>query len=139
SATRSDSAATYRRRSRPKGSFCWRPPRLRDRGAMITLALDASTYRGTVAVLDDARVLVDATAAMRGKDAELLMPALDRAVRDAGQSLHSVERVVCGAGPGSFTSLRIAASIAKGIAIGRAIPLYAVSSLALIVAANVTG
>ena len=105
---------------------------------MITLALDASTYRGTVAVLDDARVLVDATAAMRGKDAELLMPALDRAVRDAGQSLHSVERVVCGAGPGSFTSLRIAASIAKGIAIGRAIPLYAVSSLALLVAANVT-
>jgi tRNA threonylcarbamoyladenosine biosynthesis protein TsaB len=42
--------------------------------------------------------------------------------------------VVCGAGPGSFTSLRIAASIAKGIADACGVPLYAVSSLLLIVA-----
>lgn len=104
---------------------------------MITLALDASTYRGTVAVLEEERVLVQGTAAMRGRDAELLMPALDRALREAGVGLRNVERLVCGAGPGSFTSLRIAASLAKGIAVGRAIPLYAISSLALIVAGNV--
>ena len=48
------------------------------------------------------------------------------------------DRIVCGAGPGSFTSLRIAASIAKGIAVGRSIPLFAVSSLALMVAGNVS-
>ena len=105
---------------------------------MITLALDASTYRGTVAVLDDARVLVTQGAAMRGRDAEQLMPAVDLALREAGQSIETVERVMCGAGPGSFTSLRIAASIAKGIAVGRSVPLYAVSSLALIVGGNVT-
>lgn len=105
---------------------------------MITLALDASTYRGTVAVLDDARVLVTQSAAMRGRDAEQLMPAVGAALREAGQSVASLGRVICGAGPGSFTSLRIAASIAKGIAVGRAIPLYAVSSLALIVAGNVS-
>jgi tRNA threonylcarbamoyladenosine biosynthesis protein TsaB len=105
---------------------------------MITLALDASTYRGTVAVLDDTRVLVEASAAMRGRENELLMPAVQNALADAGRSIADVRRVVCGAGPGSFTSLRIAASIAKGIAVGRAVPLYAVSSLALIVAGNVT-
>ena len=105
---------------------------------MITLSLDASTYRGTVAVLDDARVVVQSTATMRARDAELLMPAVNLALRDAGRAIRDVERVVCGAGPGSFTSLRIAASIAKGIAVGRAIPLYAVSSLALIVAGNVS-
>jgi tRNA threonylcarbamoyladenosine biosynthesis protein TsaB len=47
--------------------------------------------------------------------------------------------VICGAGPGSFTSLRIAGAIAKGIVMGngkRAEGLYAVSSLALIVAAR---
>ena len=104
---------------------------------MITLALDASTYRGTVAVLDDARVLVTQSAAMRGRDAEQLMPAVDSALREAGQSIATIGRVICGAGPGSFTSLRIAASIAKGIAVGRDVPLYAVSSLALIVAGNV--
>jgi tRNA threonylcarbamoyladenosine biosynthesis protein TsaB len=105
---------------------------------MITLALDASTYRGTVAVFDDERLLVERAAAMRGRDSELLMPAVDQALRDVGAKLSAVQRVVCGAGPGSFTSLRIAASIAKGIAVGRGLSLYAVSSLALIVAGNVT-
>ena len=105
---------------------------------MITLALDASTYRGTVAVLDGSRILVESSAPMRGKDAELLMPAVQQALHDAGHEVRSVGRVICGAGPGSFTSLRIAASIAKGIAVGRAIPLYAVSSLALVVAGNVS-
>lgn len=105
---------------------------------MITLALDASTYRGSVAVLDGSRILVQASAPMRGKEAELLMPEVLRALQDAGQALATIQRVVCGAGPGSFTSLRIAASIAKGIAVGRSVPLYAVSSLALIVAGNVS-
>jgi tRNA threonylcarbamoyladenosine biosynthesis protein TsaB len=104
---------------------------------MITLALDASTYRSSVAVLDDARVLIQSTAAMKGQDREKLMPAVAEALRSVGASLQTVGRVVCGAGPGSFTSLRIAASIAKGIAVGRSIPLYAISSLALIVAGNV--
>lgn len=105
---------------------------------MITLALDASTYRGNVAVLDDTRVLIQSTAAMRGQDREKLMPAVVDALQSVGASFRTVHRVVCGAGPGSFTSLRIAASIAKGIAVGRSIPLFAVSSLALIVAGNVT-
>jgi tRNA threonylcarbamoyladenosine biosynthesis protein TsaB len=105
---------------------------------VITLVLDASTYRGTVAVLDETRVLVEASAPMRGRDAELLMPAVHDALRDAGRTIADVRHVVCGAGPGSFTSLRIAASIAKGIAVGRTVPLYGVSSLALIVAGNVT-
>lgn len=105
---------------------------------MITLALDASTHRGTVAVLDDNRLLVEASAAMRGRDAELLMPAVHAALENAGAGIPGVHRIICGAGPGSFTSLRIAASIAKGIAVGRGVPIFAVSSLALIVAGNVT-
>lgn len=105
---------------------------------MITLALDASTYRGTIALLEESRLLVESSAPMRGKDAELFMPAVVQAVANAGIGMTDVGRVICGAGPGSFTSLRIAASIGKGIAVGREIPLYAVSSLALIVAGNVT-
>lgn len=106
---------------------------------MITLALDACTYRGTVAVFEGNRLLSDGSVAMRGREAERLMPAVDAALVAAGVTVADVGRIVCGAGPGSFTSLRIAASIAKGIAVGRGIPLYAVSSLALIVAANVRG
>lgn len=100
---------------------------------MITLALDASTYVGTVAVLDGGRTLAEGEAAMRGRDAERLFPLVLDTLRQAGLELANVDELLCGAGPGSFTSLRIAASIAKGIAVGRGVGIRPVSSLALIV------
>lgn len=103
----------------------------------LTLAIDASTYAGSVCVLRGDRVLSESTTAMRGIDEERLLPAIDETLRSAGVTVTEVQRVVCGAGPGSFTSLRISASIAKGVAQGRSVPLFAVSSLALIVAGSV--
>lgn len=100
----------------------------------LTLALDASTYVGTVAVLSDGVVVAAREALMRGEHEERLMPAVLAALADARAVPRDVARVVCGAGPGSFTSLRIAAGIAKGVAHGADVPLYAVSSLALVVA-----
>lgn len=100
---------------------------------MITLALDASTYTGTVAVDRDGRLLAHGRVPMRGEHEERLMPAVADALAGAGVERGGVARIVCGGGPGSFTSLRIAASIAKGLATAWACPLYAVPSLALIV------
>jgi len=97
----------------------------------ITLALDASTYAGTVAVARDGRCVSERSVAMRGKDEERLMPAVAAALVDAVAMPADVRRIVCGGGPGSFTSLRIAASIAKGMATGLDVPLLSVSSLAL--------
>jgi tRNA threonylcarbamoyladenosine biosynthesis protein TsaB len=53
-------------------------------------------------------------------------------VQNAGEE---IARIVCGAGPGSFTSLRVAGSVAKGLAAGYGVELYAIASLAL----SVTG
>ncbi|HUF25726.1 MAG TPA: tRNA (adenosine(37)-N6)-threonylcarbamoyltransferase complex dimerization subunit type 1 TsaB [Gemmatimonadaceae bacterium] len=103
---------------------------------MPTLALDAATYAGTVAVLDGPSLLAERTTAMRGAHEERLMPAVADALAAAGIAAGDIDRIVCGSGPGSFTSLRIAASIAKGLATGLGCPLHAVSSLALIVAAE---
>ena len=100
----------------------------------VTLALDAATYEGSVAVIRGGRVVTERTVAMRGETEERLMPAVLAALAEAGCTVRDVERVVCGEGPGSFTSLRIAGAIAKGIAFGNVIPLFAVSSLALVVA-----
>jgi tRNA threonylcarbamoyladenosine biosynthesis protein TsaB len=101
-----------------------------------TLVIDASTYRGTVAIFRDRTLASRGDAVMRGADREALMPAVIEALGSAGMGVGDLSRVVCGEGPGSFTSLRIAASIAKGIALGRGIPLFAVSSLALAAAAS---
>jgi tRNA threonylcarbamoyladenosine biosynthesis protein TsaB len=101
---------------------------------VITLALDAATYSGTVALLEAGGVVGSSAVPMRRSDRETLMPA----VADLLMSVHieatSIGRIVCGAGPGSFTSLRIAAAIAKGLAVGLRRPLFAVSSLALVAA-----
>ena len=79
---------------------------------MITLALDASTYAGDVAVLIESTVLAEAATAMKGATEERLMPAVADTLARAGVSVRDIDRVVCGAGPGSFTSLRIAGAIA---------------------------
>src|SRR5205807_10257107 len=57
------------------------------------------------------------------------------ALVSAGVAVRDLARVVCGSGPGSFTSLRIAASIAKGIALAAARPLVAVPSQLLMLGA----
>lgn len=103
---------------------------------MITLVIDASTYVGTVAVIRDGDVLAAGEAAMRGREAEALMPAVAATLSRAGLGVREMDRIVCGAGPGSFTSLRIAASIAKGLALGIGRPLFALSSLALLLGAG---
>ena len=104
---------------------------------MVLLALDGALSIGTVAVIDGARVLAESTVAMKGAHEERLLPAVHDTLARAGIAPGAIEAVVCGAGPGSFTSLRIAASIAKGYAMGAGVPLHAVSSLLLVVAGAV--
>ena len=100
----------------------------------LTLAIDASTYRGTVAVLAGQNVIATSEVAMRGEREERLMPAIATALGTAGVVVSELTKVVVGAGPGSFTSLRIGAALAKGIAVARGIPIAAMPSLALLVA-----
>ncbi len=103
---------------------------------MITLVLEASTYEGSVALLRDGDLLGERTVAMRGREHEALMPAVAALLAACGLQVGNVERVACGAGPGAFTSLRIAGAIAKGIALAVGADLVSVSSLALLVASR---
>ena len=68
-----------------------------------------------------------------------LFPAVQALLAEAGATAQQLTGVVCGAGPGSFTSLRIAASLAKGLANGTSVPLFAVSSLLLAAADAIDG
>lgn len=101
---------------------------------MLMLALEAATSLGSVAILRDGELLASREVQMRSGAEEHLLPAIDESLREAGATTRDLASVVCGAGPGSFTSLRVCASLAKGIAFARDIPLRAVPSLALIAA-----
>ena len=105
-----------------------------------TLAIEGSTYGGSVALLQGdsvmaERTVVDSGIPSRGGREERVLPSVAECLVDARVDVGLISRVMCGAGPGSFTSLRIAASVAKGIAVGVGIPMYSVSSLLLTVAA----
>jgi tRNA threonylcarbamoyladenosine biosynthesis protein TsaB len=107
----------------------------------LTLAVDGSTYAGSAALIRDREVIVerqlnDVPKPGRAGREELFMPMVADCLRDGKVSPKDLARIVCGEGPGSFTSLRVAASIAKGIAAGAGVPLYSVSSLLLMVAGN---
>ena len=106
-----------------------------------TIALDGSTYQGSVAVLHDSQVVAERSLGGEGASGkreagrgDALMPAIAECLQEAGVKRASIARIVCGAGPGSFTSLRVGGSVAKGLAVGYGVDLYAVSSLLLTVA-----
>src|SRR5688500_19121473 len=98
-----------------------------------TLVLDASTYTASVALVEGDTLLRERAVAMRDPRHERLMPAVAELLCDRG--MRDIARIVCGAGPGSFTSLRIAASIAKRLAVASGTPWCGFSSLAISVAA----
>ena len=102
---------------------------------MLVLALDASTYAGSVALIRDDIVVGQSVVAMRGEHEERLMPAIVTVLADHSIQVAQLDAVACGAGPGSFTSLRIAASIAKGLCAAREIPLLVAPSTLLTVSA----
>jgi tRNA threonylcarbamoyl adenosine modification protein YeaZ len=94
------------------------------------LALDTSTPRGSVAIGLPGDVLARVTLERQGGHAAELIPAVARVVEASGVELQELTGIVVGAGPGSFTGVRVAASTAKGLRHALGIPLWAFSSLA---------
>jgi tRNA threonylcarbamoyladenosine biosynthesis protein TsaB len=92
---------------------------------MITLGIDTSTRIASVTIVADGRVLAET----RGERAHELLVLIDAACTAANITAHDLQAVAIGAGPGSFTGLRIGMATAKGIAFAAACPLWAVSSL----------
>ncbi|WP_411282384.1 tRNA (adenosine(37)-N6)-threonylcarbamoyltransferase complex dimerization subunit type 1 TsaB [Gemmatimonas sp.] len=97
----------------------------------LLLVLEASTSVGSVALIANGAVVAVQLVAMGAGREDQLFPAVQALLADVGATARQLTGVVCGAGPGSFTSLRIAASLAKGLAHGASVPLFAVSSLLL--------
>jgi tRNA threonylcarbamoyladenosine biosynthesis protein TsaB len=97
------------------------------------LVLEASTRTGSVAVIVDDAVAATTDVATGVSRDDGLFPAILSLLSQCGLGAADLAAVACGAGPGGFTSLRIAASLAKGIAHGAGIPLFAVPSLLLAV------
>jgi tRNA threonylcarbamoyladenosine biosynthesis protein TsaB len=108
---------------------------------VLILALDASTAVTTVALAraegEGRRVLAEISVPSvrpSGGASEALLPAVHGALGLAGEDLASVERVLCGVGPGTFTGIRIAAATARALALGSGAALAGNSTLGALAA-----
>jgi tRNA threonylcarbamoyladenosine biosynthesis protein TsaB len=102
---------------------------------VLILALDASTPLTTVALAceNGREVLAEVSVTARGAS-EALLPAIHAALALAAENLGSVERVLAGVGPGTFTGIRIAAATARALSAGTGISLSKNSTLAALAA-----
>lgn len=94
----------------------------------MRLALETATDRASVAIGDGTRVVErDLTGARR--HAAGLIPLIVEALQAAGGTLDDVRTLVLSDGPGSFTGLRVGASVAKALVQARGLPLWTAPSL----------
>jgi tRNA threonylcarbamoyladenosine biosynthesis protein TsaB len=92
------------------------------------LALETSTEYCSTALWRDGEIASrEAVAGQR--HSELLLPMVDALLTSHGLKAADLDGVAFGAGPGSFTGLRIACGVAQGIAFGAGLPVVAVSTL----------
>jgi tRNA threonylcarbamoyladenosine biosynthesis protein TsaB len=101
---------------------------------MNLLALDTSTSRAFVALCVDGVMFLEEEENLRAH-ARVLLSMVERVLLRAGVTLDKLDGLVFGEGPGSFTGLRIACSVAKGLAYAHDLPIYPVSGLRAIGAA----
>jgi tRNA threonylcarbamoyl adenosine modification protein YeaZ len=93
---------------------------------VITLALETSTPRGSVAVHDGAALLFCEGFISERGHSSLLFPLLQAALARVPR----VEQIAVGLGPGSYAGVRIAIATAMGLELSLGVPLVGVPSVA---------
>ena len=82
------------------------------------LAFDTATELLSVALLSSGGQLRAHEAAGGALASATLIPAIERLLGEAGVALADLDAIVFGRGPGAFTGLRTACSVAQGLALG---------------------
>jgi tRNA threonylcarbamoyl adenosine modification protein YeaZ len=106
---------------------------------MLILAIETSTLTGSIALVEAPvnkdgsggreKILGETTLSTPETHSARLMPTIDRLLRESSLTIHQVQGIALGLGPGSFTGLRIAVSTVKGLAFALRVPVVGVPTL----------
>jgi tRNA threonylcarbamoyl adenosine modification protein YeaZ len=93
------------------------------------LALDTATPAVTVALHDGTSVVASSSQVDARRHGELLLPAVDRVLTEAGRRLDAVTGIVVGVGPGPYTGLRVGLMTADTFGLALGVPVHGVCTL----------
>lgn len=97
---------------------------------MLILGIDTSTKLCSVALYDTEKgILGELNITVPKNHSNVILPMIDQLFLFTEKTIEDVERIAVGIGPGSFTGIRVGMAIAKGLAIGKKIPIVGVSGL----------
>lgn len=96
---------------------------------MLLLALDTATPAVTVALHDGHRVLASRDQVDARRHGELLLPAVDRVLREAGRTPAELTDLVVGVGPGPYTGLRVGLATAAAFGAALDVPVHGLCTL----------
>jgi len=96
---------------------------------MFTLLLDTSNTYLSIGLAKDHKVVDSIAYEAWQKQSEFLIQELDAILNRNNIGREDIDTVISAKGPGSYTGVRIALTVAKVIAFALNVPLYLVSSL----------
>ena len=97
---------------------------------MLILGIDTSTKICTCSIFDSENGLIAETSlSVKKNHSNIVMPIIDNLFKISELNINNIDKIAVAIGPGSFTGVRIALGIAKGLAMALNKPLIAVNEL----------
>ena len=97
---------------------------------MLILGIDTSTKICTCSIFDSENgVIVETSLSVKKNHSNIVMQIIDNLFKISDLTINDIDKIAVAIGPGSFTGVRIALGIAKGLAMALNKPLIAVNEL----------
>lgn len=97
----------------------------------VILAIDSSFSQCSVAIRKNNSIFSEINPYPKMHN-EVVIAMIDNAIKNTNIKLNEIEKIAVTIGPGSFTGLRVAVSVAQGFAVGLGVEVIAIASLDLI-------
>lgn len=96
---------------------------------MRVLGIDTSGYANAIGIVGDGQILADFTFEARADSLVKIVSNIDFALKSANLTLHDIQGLGVGLGPGSWTGIRVGVTVGKVLSYGTKKPVCGIPTL----------